>query len=94
MYRYPALQEARARAAELGLPAPVSSQTYPYKLEVRHRGRVIRFGHRDYEDFLLHRNEERRQNWRARMRQVRMRSGKKAHKEKTSPLFWAWHILW
>lgn len=94
MYVYPKLREARRIAIRMGLPMPESSQVAPYKLEVMYRGRLIRFGHRDYEDFLLHKNETRRANWRRRMRGVLKADGKQAYKDKTSPLYWAWHLLW
>lgn len=84
MYVYPKLRQARKIAAKYGVEV-FSSDVGNKKLYVIYRGARIHFGDRRYEDFLMHRDLERRRNY-------RMRSGKKT--DKTKPGFWARYILW
>lgn len=93
-YVYPKLREARARARELNLPEPRSSQRPGKKLYVVVDGAEIHFGARDYSDFLQHRDEDRRANYRARHGAIRLANGRFAHKDPHQPAYYSWHILW
>ena len=43
--------------------------------------------------FLDHRDQKKRAAWRARHSRI-MRNGKPAYLDRSSPAFYAWHILW
>lgn len=93
-YVYPKLAEARARARELGLPEPSSSQRGSHKLYVVYNWRQIHFGARGYSDFLQHRDPERRRHYRQRHRGILLADGTPAYKNRNSPAYYSWHILW
>lgn len=84
MYVYPKLREANKRAKKYGATV-YSSQKYPYKLMVIWDGKEIHFGHRDYDDYLIHQDKERRRLYRKRH---------KVSKSKNKKSFWARYILW
>lgn len=93
-YVYPHLAAARRLAARLNLPTPHSSQRDGKKLYVIYRGRQIHFGARDYSDFLDHRDEARRQRYRARARGQLLANGRPAYLDKNQPAFYSYWILW
>lgn len=92
-YRYPELKAARARALDLGLCLPVSSDGGK-KLMVFVGGRWIHFGSRGMGDYLIHGDDERRRLFRLRARGIRGDDGGFAYKDRNSPLFWSYNILW
>jgi hypothetical protein len=51
--------------------------------------KVVRFGHRDYEDFRQHRDPERRENYLKRSAGIRDGSGKLTKNDKFSANYWA-----
>lgn len=56
----------------------------------------IHFGAYPYSGFgtfIDHGNENLRKNWKARHSKI-MKDGKPAYKDKTSPEYYSWHILW
>jgi hypothetical protein len=93
-YVYPKLAAARARARELGLPEPRSSQNPRHKLYVVYNGREIHFGARGYSDYLQHRDDDRRARYRIRHRAILLASGRPAYTDRNSPAYYSWHILW
>lgn len=93
-YVYPKLAAAKARARELGLPEPFSSGRAGYKLYVVWQGRTIHFGARGYSDYLMHGDDRRRQNYRTRHRAILMGDGTPAYRNRDSPAYYSWHILW
>ena len=64
------------------------------KFAVNYQGKWIHFGAVGYEDFTTHRDLTRRANYRKRHSAVRLKDGRLAYQVKTSPSFWAWHLLW
>ena len=57
-------------------------------------GRDVHFGHPDYDDFLDHRDPERRRRYLARARGIRDGAGKLTWRRRSSPNFWSVHLLW
>lgn len=53
----------------------------------------IHFGAKGGQTYADHRDEKKRKAWRARHSKI-LKNGKPAYKDKTSPEFYAWHILW
>jgi len=93
-YKYPKLREAKAVARRLGLPEPFSSQRAGKKLYVVYNGREIHFGARGYEDYLMHKDPDRRRNYRSRHSGILLANGKPAYKDRTKPAYYAYNILW
>lgn len=94
VYVYPKLAQARKIAREkYGVTARdlVSSNKYPYKLDVtlEKNGHfvTIHFGDRRYEDFLIHKDPERRRRYRIRHQNDNIN-------DIYSRGFWSWHVLW
>jgi hypothetical protein len=94
VYVYPHLSAAKKLARKLGVSEPFSSQRQGKKLYVVYNGREIHFGARGYSDFLDHKDEERRQRYRARARGALLKNGKPAYKDKNQPAFYSYYILW
>lgn len=94
MYIYPKLKEARLRAKQLGLPMPYSSYKDGKKLYVIYNEKEIHFGSRGMSDFLIHRDNERRERYRKRARGIKLKNGKPAYLDKNQPAYYAYNILW
>ena len=94
MYTYPYLSDAKKTAKKLKLPEPKSSQRANKKLYVIYNGKEIHFGARGYSDFLEHRDEARRQRYRARARGSLLKTGKPSYLDKNQPSYYAYHLLW
>jgi hypothetical protein len=58
------------------------------------RMKLIKFGHKKYEDFTTHKDKERRKRYRDRHRGVLTKDGKPAYKDKFQAAYWSWHVLW
>jgi hypothetical protein len=59
-------------------------------------GASIHFGSYPYTGdgtYIDHEDEVIRKNWRARHKKI-LKKGKPAYKDKSSPEYYAWHILW
>ena len=93
-YVYPKLAAARARARELGLPEPHSSQRANKKLYVVYNGEEIHFGGKGHPDFLIHGDEEERRRYRARHGAIKLGNGRFAYRDPSRPAYYSWHILW
>jgi hypothetical protein len=64
------------------------------KFAVLYKGRYIHFGDNRYEDYTIHKDKERRQRYRARASKITNKHGQQTYKLKTTPNFWAYHVLW
>jgi hypothetical protein len=64
------------------------------KYMVIYKGREIHFGDNRYEDYLDHKDKARRDNYRARASKIRNGTGELTVKNKFSPNYWAYNILW
>lgn len=51
---------------------------------------VINYGNINYEDYLIHGDEERRNRFRSRFRSLYNKNKNNIY----SPIFWTWNILW
>ncbi len=93
-YIYPKLFQARQVAKRKGLPLPYSSEREGKKLYVIYCGKKIHFGSRYMSDFLIHKDEERRQRYRKRHEAIKLKDGSFAYKNKNQPSYYAYNILW
>lgn len=57
-------------------------------------GKKIHFGSPLYQDFLTHRNTDRRKNYLKRATKIRNKKGEFTHTNPESPNFWAVNLLW
>ena len=64
------------------------------KYVVNVRGKDIHFGDSRYEDYLDHRDDERRKRYLARATRIRNKRGQLTYRDPSSANFWAVHILW
>ena len=84
----------KKQASRLGATDLQTSLRKDKKYVVTYRGRKINFGQVGYEDFLDHRDYERRRKFRARARGIVNKDGQKMYIDRNSPLFWSYHLLW
>ena len=89
---YECSMEAKARA--LGATSLSPSWRRNKKLAVTYRGRWIHLGQLGYDDYTTHRDPVRRANYRRRHRGILLADGRPAYTVKTTPAFWAYHVLW
>lgn len=61
------------------------------KFKVVYQGKAIHFGDSTMQDFTQHHDPQRRRNFKKRMQGV---GNGKAYQDKTSALFWSYHLLW
>jgi len=64
------------------------------KFMVLVKDKWVHFGHKDYKDFIDHKDPDRRKNYLSRARGIRDGNGKLTHKNKTSANFWSINLLW
>ena len=57
-------------------------------------GDQIHFGHPDYEDFMIHQDNDRRFRYRKRASKIRDKYGNLTYKDRNSPNYWSYHLLW
>lgn len=56
--------------------------------------KLVRFGHKDYQDFTQHKDPDRRKNYLARSAGIRDKSGNLTKDDKFSANYWARKKLW
>ena len=64
------------------------------KIAVLYQGKWIHAGALGYEDYTTHHDDDRRASYRRRHKAILLRDGRPAYKVKTTPAFWAYHLLW
>lgn len=96
VYSYPKLKEARVKALTYGLNPDLlkSSTKYPYKLEYIHDGKIIRFGHRQFQDYLVHGDNIRRAHYIKRHGAILNANDRPAYMVRYSPAWFSYHVLW
>lgn len=90
------LAAVRRRAERLGgiaeiHPSPIAGKKYRAYLET---GRTVDFGAKGYDDWLTHRDDARRANFRARMSGIRLKDGRRAIDVENSPAYLSYYLLW
>ena len=83
-----------AKAKRLGASEFGVSKVKGKKFYVIYNGKRINFGASGMSDFTKHKDPERRKRYRARHGKIKKKDGKLAYKDKSSPSFWSWHLLW
>lgn len=71
---------------------------YPHKFQVvvkkGNKTKVVKFGHRDYQDFTQHADPERRRRYLARASKIRNKKGKLTMNDPFSANYWSMRYLW
>lgn len=89
------LQKVNRIAQRLGISEKIEiSSRKSKKFMVRYRGKLIHFGQVGYEDFLDHKDKDRRRSYLKRAKGIRDGNGKLTYKNKNKSNFWAINILW
>jgi hypothetical protein len=84
----------RRKAKTYGAEDLVKSWRKGKKWAVLYKDKWIHFGAIGYDDFTIHKDKDRRKNYRARASGIKNKEGKLTYKIKTSANFWAYNILW
>ena len=56
--------------------------------------KLVKYGHKDYEDYTTHKDKKRRDNYRKRHMGIKTKDGKLAYKDKFQAAYWALNDLW
>ena len=57
-------------------------------------GKKVHFGSPKYEDYTIHKNEERRDKYLSRATKIKNKKGELTYTDIESPNFWSVHLLW
>ena len=87
------MEQLKEKALKLGASDLGESHVKGKRLYVIYNGKRINFGSDVGQTFFDHGDNKKRRAWRARHTQI-LRGGYPAYKQKDSPSYWAYHILW
>ena len=87
------LKELDKKAKKLGATEFGISKAKNKRFYVVYDNKLIYFGSSVGKAFIDHHDEKKRDAWRARHIKI-LKHGKPAYKDKSSPSYWSWHILW
>ena len=87
--------ELVSKAKELGAESLSYSTRKNNKYMVKlPSGKKVHFGSPKYEDFLIHKDEDRRKKYRSRAMKIKDKHGELTYTNPESPNFWAINLLW
>ena len=86
--------ELLKKAKALGADDLRQSTRQGKRLMVLYNDRWIHFGSSTGSTCIDHKDDIKRSAWRARHSKIKNSKGEFVHTLKTSPSYWAWHILW
>jgi len=64
------------------------------KYVVTYKNNKIHFGDTRYEDYLIHKDKNRRNRYRKRTSKIKDKDGNLTYKDPNSANFWSYHLLW
>ena len=88
------MEQLKARALRYGATAFGLSTAKGKRFFVVYKGKRINFGSKIGKAFIDHRDNTIKRAWQARHSKIRLKDGRLAHKVKSSPAWWAYHLLW
>jgi predicted patatin/cPLA2 family phospholipase len=90
------LSTIRNKAASLGLKGKIMVSTRPEKkyVYIKPNGKLVHFGAQGYQDYLDHKDKNRRKAYRSRHSKIITKNGKLAYKVYESPAFLSYYLLW
>lgn len=89
------LNKARTIAKQRGIEGTITLSNIKgkrFKITLEN-GKTIHFGSDKGKTFLDHKDEQKKKAWQARHSKI-MRDGKPAYKDKQSPAYYSYNILW
>ena len=84
----------KEKALKLGASSVGISNLKNKKYYVIYKGKKIHFGAKGYSDYLEHGDMNRRNRYRIRHKAILKKDGTPAYKDKFSPSFWSYYVLW
>lgn len=88
------MEKLRRKAYSYGATEFGKSERKNKKYYVIYDNKIIHFGHSGYDDYTTHHDKERRYNYRKRASGIKDKNGNLVYKNKYSPGFWSYNILW
>ena len=88
------LEQIQEKALSLGATRVGYSKRQGKKYIVEYQGKNIHFGSDVGETFLDHKDEQKRDAWRARHTKIKNKAGEYVYKLKNSPSYWSYMLLW
>ena len=88
------LEQIQEKALSLGATRVGYSKRQGKKDIVEYQGKNIHFGSDVGETFLDHKDEQKRDAWRARHTKIKNKAGEYVYKLKNSPSYWSYMLLW
>ena len=88
------MDKLRRKAMKLGASDFGKSKTKGKKYYVIYDGKTINFGSATGKTYLDHKDNAKRDAWRARHSKIKLKDGRSAYKVKESPGFWNWNLTW
>jgi len=82
------------KARQLGASEFGKSNRKDKRFYVVYNDKIIHFGSSTGSTFIDHKDEKKRQAWRARHSKIINKDGVPFYKIKSSPEFWSWNLLW
>jgi hypothetical protein len=87
------LKELDKKAKKLGATEFGISKAKNKRFYVVYDKKIINFASKIGQTFIDHHDENKRNSWKARHSRI-LKEGKPAYKNKHSPSYWSWSILW
>ena len=88
------MEKLKEKARSLGASDLQYSNVGDKRFYVIYNSKKINFGSKKGQAFIDHKDEKKRDAWRARHSKIKNKKGELVYKLKTSSSFWSWHILW
>ena len=87
-------KKLQRKAKKLGAKSLDYSNRKNNKYVVEYEGKKIHFGSTKYEDYLIHKDEERRDKYLARAKKITNKNGDATHESPSFPNYWPVKLLW
>ena len=87
-------KKLQRKAKKLGAKSLDYSNRKNNKYVVEYEGKKIHFGSNKYEDYLIHKDKERRDNYLARAKKITNKNGDVTYESPLYPNYWSVNLLW
>ncbi len=84
----------KAKSIQLGASDFGVSRVKNKKYYVIYNGKRINFGDSRYEDYTIHKDKTRKDNYLKRHKAIRLKNGNFAYLDRTRPAYWSYNLLW
>ena len=87
-------KKLQRKAKKLGAKSLGYSNRKNNKYVVDYEGKKIHFGSSKYEDYLIHKDKERRDKYLARAKKITNKNGDVTYESPSYPNYWSVNLLW